>query len=480
MKNEFIAIVRREQTKQQLELVSKTIIDELDAFVALDDLGLHKTQFESVKNVLQIAIKELATHLDDIKVKQLDLEDVYDACRDFDEAIIWLQRLWSYLKDKFGQRQGMGAVSQLLKAADEVVWSCFHSVLSRSLNQHGPAPLSYIEPEYSPATIQTDKPLPPSLRLEADLEFLDQCLETLPIPVLRLPPTCISSPWWLIFVGHEVGHHVQYALDLIAHFRKGLTAAALKSKNFSENEAASTWGNWGEEIFADVFSIMIMGPSALRAMVELETGPAEKMVKRKPNYPSPVVRLALIKALADKLELKTEPELLGLDLAVIANADPVSAIDYAVVPEAIDFVLQPLPDGSLLKDLCDFRNGVFEDDDKVSGWSVMLTSDNDIVVDKKEMQELNTARNIICGSVKAWAEHATGTDASDSEAAYLQRNKIRDRLKNNTIKALLLSGPRDTRAREDIEQPDPQGQGKTLAKLLANRSKRKAGEQGAV
>ena len=477
MKNEFSAIVRREQTKQQLELVSETIIKELDALVASDEFGLHKTQFESIKTILEIAIGELKTHVDEIKVAELDLEDVYDACRDFDEAIIWLQRLWGYLNEKFGQRQGTSEVSRLLKAADEVVWSCFHSVLSRSIGQHGPAPLTYIEPEYSPATIQTDMPLPPSLRLEADLEFLDQCLETLPVPVLRLPPTCVSSPWWLVLIGHEVGHHVQYALDLIGHFRKGLTAAA-RAKKFSEDEAASTWGNWGEEIFSDVFAIMIMGESALRAIVELETGPAEKMVRRKPNYPAPAIRLALMKELADRLELESEKALLGLDLDAIANTDPLSAMDYAVVPAAIDFVLEPFPDGSSLTELCGFRKSVFNEGNRVSGWSVLLKSENNLVVDKKQMLELNTARDVICGSLKAWAQHAKGTTASDSQDAYSERNKIRDRIGNNTIDVLLLSGPRETR--KAVQTPLRQGQGKALADLLRNRSTRKGGAQGAV
>lgn len=454
-----------------------TIIDELNQLIDRDELGLHKTQFESIKEILQTAITELETNLGEIKVEQLDLEDVYDSCRDFDEATIWLQRLWSYLSEKFGQRNGTGDTSRLLKAADEVVWSCFHGVLLEAVPQHGPAPLTYIEPEYSPATIQTDMPMPASLRLEADLEFLDQCLETIPLPVLRLPPTCVSSPWWLILIGHEVGHHVQYALDLVAHFRTGLAAAA-ESLGFSKDEAASTWGRWGEEIFSDVFSILIMGESALRAIVELETGPPDKMTRRKPTYPSPVIRLALMKELSDRLELNSEAALLGLDLKAIAHTDLDSKKDYTVVPAAIDFVLKPLPNGKLLTELCRFSKNTFSEGDRVNGWSILLKSENTPPVYANDMLHIYSARDVICGSLKAWAEHGKGTEATNSNEAASTRNKIRNQIKKNTVDILLLSGPRDTRA--SGQKPANEGKGKALADLLRNRSKRKVGEQGAV
>lgn len=474
MNSEFTSIIRREQTRHQLELVSKNIADELQVLITLDQLGLHKTQLESVKAILDIAARELAMHLSDIATDQLSLEEVYDACREYDQAIIWLQRLWNYLKEKFSQHHELGNtrdVSRLLKAADEVVWSCFHGVLGKALGRHGPAPLTYIEPEYSPATIQTDKPLPVHLMLEADLEFLDECLQALPIPVLRLPPACVSSPWWLIFVGHEVGHHVQYALDLLASFREGMTAAAME-QGFSEEEAAATWGNWGEEIFADVFSIMVMGQFALRAMAELEAGAPAKMVKRKSNYPSPVVRLALMKALADALGLKTDTELLGLDLEAIANSNPTSKRDYAVIPAAVTFALQPLPNQRLLSDLCDFDKNLFADGATVSGWGVMLSAKEDLVVDKREMQKLKTARDIICGSLKAWAQHPDGTNTQDAEAGYLERNAKREMIRTQTIEALLQSGPRETRAEGVAEALELEKPGKKLARLLQTASQR--------
>lgn len=471
MAYEFISNVRREQTRQQLELVSSSISDEVATFIKRDALGLHKTQFESVKEVLEVAAKELATHLKEIPVEDLDIADVYDECRNYDEAIIWLQRLWDYLKQKFDQRHKEEEVSKTLKAADEVIWSCFHSVMTKALGQHGPAPLAYIEPEYSPATIQTEKPLPVQLRLEVDLDFLDECLETLPIPVLRLPPTCVSSPWWLVFIAHEVGHHVQYALDLIAHFREGLSAAA-QAQKFLKTEADGTWGTWGEEIFADVFSIMMMGQFALRGMVELETGAFPKMVRRKTNYPSPVVRLALMKSVADALGLNTAPELLNLDLQAIAKTDPTSAKDYGVVPEATKFVLEQLPDKRFLKDLCDFDKTIFAEGAKISGWGALLSSQNKLILNPGNMLDLETARDIVCGSLKAWTEHSQRTNAADPELGYSERSEKRETIKKQTIEALLQSGPRETRAGQTGVALEPEKPGKKLAELLRGTSKR--------
>ncbi len=476
MKSKFIARVRQEQTKQQLGLVCAAIDKELKEFIDQDVLGLHRTQLEAVRSVLNVAAKELATHVGEIPLEKLAVQEVYDLCREYDEAIVWLQRLWGYLKEKFGQRSegdGNQDLALLLKSADEVVWSCFHPVLKKALGQHGSAPLTYVEPEYSPATIQSDEPLPVNLTLTADVDFLNECLESLPIPVLRLPPVCISAPWWLVLVGHEVGHHVQYALDLVGYFREGLSAAA-QAHGFSEEEAAASWGCWGEEIFADFFSLMMMGQWALRAIAEVETGTTEKMVKRKSNYPSPVIRLALMKRLAEEVGLDGQQGLIGLDLKAIADADAVASEDYKVVEGAVSFALKPLPKFGGLKELCSFDKAVFADGEKVSGWSATLSSKAALAIDRKTMAHLETARQVACGSLRAWSQHSNGTESDDDEAAYELRKEKRETIRSNTIKALLQSGPRETRAGGKDETIEPEKNGKALASLLQNAGRRRA------
>src|SRR5262249_15000662 len=153
----------------------------------------------------------------------------------------------------------------ILKAADEVVWSCYHEVLFRAQQRrksftHGPAPLPFVAPEYSPAAIESDRPLPPGLTVSVEPPGWDPAihdlLKTLPMGLLRLPPWCVRSPWWLVYIAHEVGHHVQSRLELEEPIRNAIGAAV------SRHEAAIVpqWQGWAKEIFADFFSVLMVGP----------------------------------------------------------------------------------------------------------------------------------------------------------------------------------------------------------------------------
>ena len=42
--------------------------------------------------------------------------------------------------------------------------------------------------------------------------FMQTFLAGLPIPTVGLSEGCGQAPWWLIYIGHEVGHHLQHDL----------------------------------------------------------------------------------------------------------------------------------------------------------------------------------------------------------------------------------------------------------------------------
>jgi len=195
------------------------------------------------------------------------------------------------------------------------------------------------------------------------------------------------------------------------------------------------------------------------------------MVKRKQTYPSPVVRLAIMKEVADKLELKTGAAVLGLDLKAIAERDSIAKKDFAVVQPVVTFALQPLP-GKLgsLKDLCSFKKETFADGGSVYGWSSLLSVNGDLQFEAQTMSNLETARELICGSFRAWSQHSETNDLENFKARYPKRKERREAIRKNTIEGLLKSGPRETRKGTAAETVQTELQGKKLAELLTKKT----------
>jgi hypothetical protein len=192
-----------------------------------------------------------------------------------------------------------------------------------------------------------------------------------------------------------------------------------------------------------------------------------------------------MKRVAEELGLDAQEAMLGLDLEAIAATDEVASEDYKVVKGAVSFALDPLPRFGSLEELCSFDKAIFADGGKVSGWSATLSSNAELAVERKAMARLETARQVACGSLRAWSQHSNGTESADPEADYKLRNEKRETIRLNTINALLQSGPRETRAGGKDETIESEKKGKTLANLLQNSGKRRAlipteGEMGAV
>jgi len=70
--------------------------------------------------------------------------------RRLDRALVWVRRLWNFFGSRFDQRDGDTPAAALLKAADEMVWSCYiepfrltgrsmtaNNTLERTVNHRG-------------------------------------------------------------------------------------------------------------------------------------------------------------------------------------------------------------------------------------------------------------------------------------------------------------------------------------------------------
>jgi hypothetical protein len=341
--------------------------------------------------------------------------ELYEKCRRFSEASVWLERLWDFLFSKVALRAGNGAAKDLLHAADEVVWSCYRPVIKRLPPGHpaiarATAPLVFLEPEYSPAAVQYDRPLPPGLRLVSGDPVLDRCLEHLPLPTVRLPPWCVEAPWWLVLIGHEVGHHIQHELDLVGHFASGV-GQAVRDGGCSDDDARC-WEKWGEEIFADSFSVFTMGPWAVRAITELEWSRESVMVQRRTQYPAPAIRLALMTSLTKRLGLETN----GLQDAGfwgnMAEQNLVISQDLKAVENVVDFVLRPIPGtNATLQELCGFEVAFFSQGKTVESWSEQLRG----MGQPSPTRETRSARNMACAAFAAWTTLGAEANPYDGE-----------------------------------------------------------------
>jgi hypothetical protein len=470
MANALVNQVRRERTQRELERLASALAawfrerHQAD-FDGNEYLGFHETRLASLKAVFKGAIDELTCHVCRLDFGR-DPGEVYEQCRDFDEAIVWLRRVWEYFQDKFAQRddqKGRPGFGRLLRAADEVVWSCYHPVMRRATTAEprlrmGPAPLAYVEPEYSPAAVPGDRPLPYTLRLGAGVkhaDFMREFLRTLPVPVLRLPPWCVEDPWWLVYVAHEVGHHVLHELELQGHFRQGMRDAARAQKKLGVTEPdANYWGQWGEEVFADVFSLLMVGPWALWAIAEVERGTPAEMVRRRDDYPSPVIRLAVMRLAARRLGLDVSGMLAGLNLVRLARQDVLARRDWAVIKGAVRFALGPLPGNfGTLAELCALDPKVFRrPGGKVEAWAEQLPKG------PYAERDPESARQAVSAALCAWSAVAALSNDQVRAAA-------RTALATHTQESLIRCAPLGTRPAQKVA--DAQVGRDLIAQVLA-------------
>lgn len=442
--------------RQESEFGLARLHDEVAEWLAhrrnADARSQYASQLRAIESFIEGALDGLQASLLGVDAGG-PLVEVYSQCRAFDQRAAWLRRVWQFFREKFDQRDDpeLGAV---LAAADEVVWSCYRQVVDRAtlagLALDGPPPLPYIESYLSPEAFPAEL-VPAGLKTEVDLEFAREHLNRLPIPVVRLQTTCVSAPWWLVYIGHEVGHHVQYGLlaemGLVGGFRTAVETAVSQAGGSPED--TERWGRWSREVFADVCSVLFMGPWAVWAIAELELGRPEVMVRRRGTYPSPAVRLLLLTRVADRLGLDAQPGLRGLDLDALLAGDPAAAADAGFVAAVVDTALAPpaqLP--RTLAQLTGFGPAPFGPEGAVAQWRDILRAAGEPLAERS----LVMPRVLTCASLAAWADVAP---APENREAFADR----------VVELIRHSGPEGTRAAA-AEGPDSRALGRELAGLL--------------
>jgi hypothetical protein len=285
----------------------------------LDADGQHRSQLDGCVAVIDAALQEL--HGPIAATTDADPRAA-EHCRVHDRRIAWLRRTWDFFRDRFDQRDD-DALAPVLRAADEIAWSChreaFGGLVAQPPTAGGPPPLPYVEPQLTPEVFPRGL-VPGTLRRDVDAAFLRAALDALPFAVVRVPASCVTAPWWLVHLGHEVGHVVDD--QLLGHH----TRAAMVADLGLSDAAAEEWTRWSGELFADLYAALMFGPWALWALAVAEARDDTAMLVPRDAYPPPAVRLLVMARACDTLGLGTGPVEDGVPLwRALVDADPQQA-----------------------------------------------------------------------------------------------------------------------------------------------------------
>lgn len=192
------------------------------------------------------------------------------------------EKIWHFYWEIFNQRQTR--MAPRLLAADRIALDCYQYVyqgLGRARPIPSPPPFAYLEAGQGPATYRR------GVRL-AKLGFFEN-----PFPVVKLPDHRLVSPWTLGAIPHEVAHNLQNDLGLWMAVPRRLLRV-LKSAGLPR-EVYRTWVRWQKEIFADLMSVLLMGPAYLGSIMDVVGRSAAATVAWSPQavHPTPFLRVLI-------------------------------------------------------------------------------------------------------------------------------------------------------------------------------------------
>ena len=449
---------RINQTRRGLAGLRNEINTWSDLREHSDEQRQYATQLSTLRTQLLYLLGEVQRESGKLSGRD-GVRTVYARCRVIDQRLLWIRRLWTYFQSKFDQRYD-DKLKDLLKAADEVVWSCYAQpfrVLGKV--ERPPQPLPFVTQVYSPYAIPREEP-PQDLRSDVDADFLATMLSAMPIPVVGIPSQSLDEPWRLAYLAHEIGHQVQFDFQsgaLINSFGDTLLRAG-----------GRRWQLWNKELFADVFSLFMIGQWAIWALAELIWTDAAGMLDgTNPRYPCPLIRLMFMAKVADELGLNGSVALRGLRPADLLEQGPVLIKKIDVRDAVKDDLLQvaavataaanaEVEAGLKLSTLCEFDPTEFQSPDGTAHlWGEALAGRVGMANDKS----LRSSRLVVSGAVRAWAEICDCPDANE-------RDNRRDSLREILPGKIVANREEITRASSALGKVDITKQNEQLAAAL--------------
>ncbi len=425
---------RIERSASETERLKRECLDWAKMRHDKDVNKQYQTQLNSLADLVERVCAAISRALPTPEDER-NLAETFEHCRFLDQRTAWMRRLWEFFKEKFDQRDG--PLGEVLRAADEVIWSCYRTPFKTLEGLGGPkpgaSPLPYIESYLSPAAYPREI-FPPGLTAE-DKDFRRR-FNQLPIPLVRISPLCLNEPWWLIYSAHESGHQVQYDLDLVEGFQLALEETA---EAVADADTAALWGKWSREIFADIFSVGASGPPAALAMSDAEFGTSTHLLDRQlEGYPAPLVRLHLLDEAAQKFgfapPLAQTLEQLKTGLGPLP---PEIELDLKLVPLIVQAAFDKVqPFGLTLLELIPPYASYYQNGGKLGYWTPQLRYGPDPVVERN----LESARLLSAAAYLAWNEELEEAQIISPAA------EVRQTLAGRILQSLQQSREAGTRA----------------------------------
>lgn len=442
---------RIEETLRNAEYLDRQVMGWASRRRHQDKLYQYRTQLDALDHALSRSLKAVRNALAEID-PGAPSGDVYALCREHDKRLCVIGRAWDFFRIRFDQRDDPH-LAATVAAADEVVWSCYAEAIRTAMRlpPGAPlpvsAPLPYIEHEYAARALPRDEP-PHEVHADGTDAILGDYLAALPVPVVGLPASCVTAPWWLSFIGHEVGHHLQLDLapswtvteDFGQLLRRTAAGILVNGK-----QAGARWHGWQMEIFADACWVHSMGAAALMTLVELElTSNAAMRDPGRIGYPAAAVRLSLVAEVLRQLGQGADVALRGVDVDAYADS-PELQQDLKLVPSlAAALVTHDNAGVGTFQDLFDWQPGDYAPDGSVAGWARAFQSPDLLFPEKS----LRAPRQLVAGAVLAW----TRIVEIDDEG---YRNEAREQLRECFLSTAVASREDFTRASVPLPAADP-------------------------
>lgn len=284
---------------RRVQLLPQTINELKDlADKGVDGMGIHQSQINTVKSVLDKMAEDHVLLVEDLKAT-LALKDFTDKRSEIEQFLTATNSIMATFRYIFAQRGESPSTKKMLDIADLVSAYCYKPCMQlanqwRELprDHYREPPLTYLNAMLSPAAIARRHNLNQiGLKLYTDTENL------LPISVISFPFHDTIAVWTFCSLYHEVGHLLDNDLCLRDELDQALSEAL---KQAGKNEPGSLqrqtmWHFWLGEMIADAFGVLLGGVAygyALLAMLfrtieEIETLEGDK-------HPNEYVRVYLL------------------------------------------------------------------------------------------------------------------------------------------------------------------------------------------